>query len=236
MNLELNITLQCNQACPNCNRMCDIYRDRTEHMSVEQIEKFVEQAKQHGNIGLVKVAGGEPLLNPHFVEIYDVLVKAAQDKIIGYIKIETNKILPKPKVTESQLVKWQGRVLKKKKHQPVLWSPSDLGVKTNCGCQMLRRCGFSLDKYGYLPCSASIMIVRLFGLTHLYKHDLPKEAWGLEELCHHCVFSMSADWRAQYSSKSPTQHTKEERTPTKSYKEKMDQFNVEEFYKTQKEF
>ena len=126
---------------------------------------------------------------------------------------------------------------RKKKHQPALWSPKDLGVITPIGkCQQLRKCGFSLDKYGYLPCSPAIMIARLLNLTHLYKKEFPKEPWGLEELCPHCVFSMSPEWRSKYSSKSIFDFTEEEKKPTKSFQEGMDGFKPEEFYKNNSEF
>ena len=235
--LELNITLQCNLACPNCNRLCHIYRDRTEHMSLEQIDKFIKQAKVGGGVSRLKVLGGEPLLHPQFVEIYNMLTSAAKDGVIKYIKIESNKTLPHPKVEAFPFVSWKGRTINKKKHQPILWSPKDLGVDTPIGqCQQLSKCGFSLDKYGYLLCSLAIMFSRLFGKTHLYRREFPTAPWGLEELCPDCVFSMDADWRSKFSNRPPTAHTQEERSPTKSFKEAMDKWNVEEFYKTQKEF
>ena len=95
---------------------------------------------------------------------------------------------------------------------------------------------YALDKYGYLPCSCAIMISRLFGLTHLYKRDFPIKLWGLEELCQHCIFSMDPAWRAQHSCKRLSEHTIEEKTPTKSYQEALDKWKPEEFYKTQPEF
>ncbi len=238
INLELNITLQCNLACHNCNRMCNIYRDRTEHMSVDQIKKFVEQAKNAGGVKKIKVLGGEPLLHPNFVEIYDVLNSAAKDGVIKHIKIETNKTLPAPKVEPSKFVSWSGRIQKKKRHQPMVWSPRDLGYERGAQprCPQIGKCGFSLDKYGYLPCSLAIMISRLFGHTDLYRKELPSSPWGLERLCPNCIFSMPPEWRKKYSSITIFEQTKEDKEPSKSYKEAMEKFNVEEFYKTQSEF
>jgi len=237
INIELNVTMKCNLACPNCNRLCHIYRERTEHMSVDQIKKFIEQAKNGGGIGKLKLLGGEPLMHPNFVEIYNLLNQAAKDGIIKYIKIETNKTIPFPAVEPSPFFSWKGRGQKKKKHQPALWSPEDLGVETPVGkCQQLSKCGYSIDKYGYLPCSPAIMIARLLGLTHLYKKEFPTQPWGLEELCKHCVFSMNAEWRSKYSSKCIFDFTEEENTPTKTFKEALDKYNLEEFYKTHTEF
>jgi len=236
INIELNITMQCNLACPNCNRLCHIYRDRTEHMSVDQIKRFIEQARMGGGIKKLKILGGEPLLHPQFVEICNLLTTAASEGVIQYIKVETNQTLKIPNINPSKLICFKGRKIQKKKHQPTLWSPQDLGVNSpGIPCMQVSKCGYSLDKYGYLPCSPAIMISRLFGLD-LYRYEFPKEVWGLDELCKHCVFSMSPEWRSKYSSRNPTQHTQEECAPTKSYKEAMDKFSNEEFYKTHKEF
>jgi len=207
-------------------------------MSIEQIKKFIEQARKGGGIHKLKVLGGEPLLHPQFVEIYDLLCQAAQDGVIRGIKIETNKTVPVPKVQPCKFVAWKGRPQSKKKHQPILWSPADLGVVKGAqpNCPQVRKCGYSLDKYGYLPCSCAIMVSRMFGLTHLYKYELPNGLWGLEDLCQHCIFSMDQEWRNKHSCIRLSDHSVEEKTPTKSYKEALDKWNPEEFYKTQREF
>ena len=177
-------------------------------------------------------------MHPQFVEIYNLLCEAAKDKVINSIKIESNKTITPPKVEHYSFVSWKGRVQSKKKHQPILWSPADLGVVKGAqpSCPQVRKCGYSLDKYGYLPCSCAIMISRLFGQTDLYKHEFPTGLWGLEVLCKNCIFSMDQEWRNQHSCKRLDEHTLAEKTPTKSFQEAMDKWNVEEFYKTQKEF
>ena len=115
INMELNVTLQCNLACPNCNRLCHIYRDRTEHMSIDQIKRFIGQARDGGGINKLKVLGGEPLLHPQFVEIYNLLCEAAKNGVIRYIKIESNKTIPFPKVEMFPFVSLKGRIVQKKK-------------------------------------------------------------------------------------------------------------------------
>lgn len=238
INLELNITLQCNLACSNCNRLCHIYRNRTEHMSLEQIDKFIKQAKAGGGINKLKVLGGEPLLHPQFIDIYRMLTDAAKEGIIRVIKIESNKTIPHPNVEGFPFVSWKGRIQSKKKHQPILWSPKDLGVIKGAQpqCSQISKCGFSLDKYGYLPCSLAIMLSRLFGMTDLYRYDLPTSPWGLDKLCPDCIFSMDAEWRSHHSSKRLSEHTIEEKSPTLRFKEALEKFKPEEFYGTQKEY
>lgn len=238
INIELNITLQCNLACANCNRLCHIYRDRTEHMSVGQVEKFINQAKVNGGVHKLKVLGGEPLLHPQFVDIYKLLTDAAKDGVIKEIKIESNKTITPPKIESFPFVSWKGRTPNKKKHQPILWHPKDLGATTTAqpNCPQISKCGFSLDKYGYMPCSLAIMVSRLFGLTHLYRKEFPLQVWGLDELCPNCIFSMSAEWRTKFSCKNILQHTEEEKAPTKTYQEALAKWNPEMFYRTQEEF
>lgn len=238
INLELNITLKCNLSCAGCNRMCNVYKNRTEHMSIEQIQKFIDQARVNGGVNKLKVIGGEPLLHPQFVEIYNMLAEAGKEKIIKFIVIESNKTVPFPKVESYPFICLRGTVQRKKKHQPFLWSPKDLGFTygANYKCMQLRKCGYSLDKYGYLPCSLAIMLSRLFGHTDLYRKEFPTNPWGLEKLCENCVFCMPQDWRNKFSSKGIFNFTEEENGPTKSFKDAMDKWNQEEFYKNQKEF
>lgn len=243
MKIELNITMKCNQACPLCNRMCNIYRDRDEHMTVEQIKKFVEQIGHIRGIHKVKVLGGEPYLNPNFQEIHDVLADAVEKKILKVVKVGTNKSIKLPAdFKRSKFICLSGKLSRKKSHVPYLWSPLDMGFKTDehiinksRNCMQLRRCGYSLDKYGYLPCSMAIMIVRLFGYTHLYKHEIPTEPWGLDLICKHCTLSMDYEWIREHT-KLLKNITPEDQMPTKTFKDAMEVFDVEKFYKTQKEF
>ena len=46
---------------------------------------------------------------------------------------------------------------------------------------------------------------------------------------------MSKEWRSQYN-KPLKDHTKEDKEPSPMYKEKLDKFNVEEFYRVVPEF
>jgi hypothetical protein len=216
--------------------MCNYYRDRTDHMSLDQIHKFVEQAKVV-KVNKLKVLGGEPLMHPQFKEIYDILLSAAKEGSIRCIKIESNKTIQPPVVEASSLVSWKGRVQSKKRHQPILWSPEDLGVVTGpqYHCPQITKCGFSLDKFGYLPCSVAIMIVRLFNLTHLYKTEMPTQAWGLEELCSKCIFSMNHDWRIQHN-KGVADLSDNQIVPTKSYAEAIKNYDEKAFYAKVKDF
>jgi hypothetical protein len=218
--------------------MCNIYRDRTEHMTVDQVKKFVQQAKEAGGVQKVKVLGGEPLLNPNFEEIYKVLTDACKDGVIQMLKIDTNHTVQVPNVERFPFVRWMGMPSRLKRHIPFLKAPKDLGytIGPQPRCQAISRCGWSLDKYGYQPCSSAIMLDRLFNNGTSYIREFPKATWGLENLCQYCDFAMPKEWRDKYSDIPILEHSKDDLTPSPIFKEVMDKFNHEEFYKKQQEF
>jgi hypothetical protein len=197
---ELNVTLACNARCKFCNRMCDQYPDRTEHMTLGQVRHFVEQLRARPAYK-VKVVGGEPLCHPQFAEIYTILLDAAKEGLIGQLKVNTNCTIRPPTDIEVRhpKVRWQGTTpARHTYHLPYCVAPSDLGeTPTNPGwqCAVPRRCGASLDYYGWLPCSAAIMIVRLWGFWDLYRHELPSAGWGWDQICHLCPLSMPLAWQ-----------------------------------------
>jgi len=104
-------------------------------------------------------------------------------------------------------------------------------------CYALSSCGFSLDKYGYLPCPMAIMIVRLFRLLHLYQHELPRNSkpWGLEELCQHCIWGMPKEWKRAHIY-NINNFPEKYKVPSLRFKKAIEQFNINKFYRTQKEF
>lgn len=220
MRVELNITLKCNQACLNCNRFCDRIKQE-EHLPVEDVVKFLDQTR-HRKIKRVKVVGGEPLLHPNFMEIFMLLKKAVKRGQIEKVKVDTNQTVPYPKglwEERTPNIKIGGLYVKRKRHYP-MWHPLDIGYVTGASpnCAMIRRCGFSLDKKGWLPCSSAIMIARLFNLEHLYKEDFPTKVWGLNELCQHCIFAMPETWLKEHA--FPIVNTpKEWQKPSNIYRE-----------------
>lgn len=236
MNIDLNITLSCNLSCNGCNRMCDIYKNRTEHMSLEQIDKFIQQCKSPKNykIGTIRLIGGEPLKHPLFIDIYKSFIKKDNQRHINKILVFSNGTI-KTDVPSSNLI----ISAKNKHHIPYFIHPKDLGYKIGPQetCFAFSHCGFSLDKYGYLPCPMAIMIVRLFRLTHLYRYNLPRNSkpWGLEELCQHCIWGMPLKWRKTHTynlNNFPAKY----KISSIRFKKAIENFNVHKFYKTQKEF
>jgi len=236
LNFDLNVTLKCNLKCNNCNRMCNYFPEREEHMSVAQVEKFVSQVREVGGINKLKVLGGEPLLHPNFKDIYYILTDAAKEGLFQSIKVDTNHTINTAQYERYNFTRWMGKSPRKKCHNPYVWNPKDYGFSNLIGpCHGVNRCGFSLDKYGFTPCSPAIMLVRLYGLNHLYKRELPTKFWGANEVCPLCISAAPQDFIAKHS-KPLDKFTEEELTPSKSVKERLDKWNPEEFYKNQMEY
>lgn len=90
MNIEFDVTLQCNFSCTNCNRHSnfndlsspltggrknkvglDLY-ERTD-ISIEKTKKFIEEVKENGTVERIHLIGGEPLVHPTMDKICDLM-------------------------------------------------------------------------------------------------------------------------------------------------------------------
>lgn len=94
MNIEFDVTLNCNFSCLNCNRHSNFnslsnpydtdrkaglnYYDNT-NVSMEAVDKLISDVKLHGNIERIHIIGGEPLTHPHIDSIVDKL----RDELLG---------------------------------------------------------------------------------------------------------------------------------------------------------
>lgn len=173
-------------------------------MDLGQIQKFIDQVRENSTkVSRLKLLGGEPLLHPQFNEAYRMLMDAIDEGLIQKVKIETNRILPKPDVPDHPQIQWAGKSYGKKKHMPVLWCPADVGLKSVGICKNPTRCGISLDSRGFSLCSPAIMIMRVFHLERLYVDRWPVD-WeatfkgAVEELCPLCFRSVSEEDRRRY--------------------------------------
>ena len=239
INFELNVTLQCNLACPNCNRLCHLKPAWAEDsdMSVAMVERFVDNLRT-GPVKAkrVKVAGGEPLLHPELAQIIDVLLAGVRDGVIDKIKIDSNGTLDRPAVIPNPALSWSGRKPSRKVHLPTLWSPTDLGLPLTYPCTMPRKCGISLDKYGYLPCSMAISIVHTLGqpdewywrlddgtflMENMAGATKPIDAWLIHNICRHCIFAAPKAFREEHCRKLKD-ITLDEKVPTRTWGQALD--------------
>lgn len=219
--VELNLTLACNHKCPSCDRLCNHFPERECHMTLDQIDRFCTQAEEStNNVKRVKVVGGEPLLHPEYREVHDRLCIATDQGVFDKVKIQSNGTIPRPDgLVVSRRVYFSGKPFRKRKHYPI-WSPEDYNQPWSVGCPTLSKCGFSLDTYGWLPCSPAIAIVGVFGLEYLYRDKIPTEPWGLEELCRHCINAGPSSWRNNHIL-SFADMDDEHRTPSSSWQSRI---------------
>jgi len=63
--IELEITLRCNSYCSQCSRHCNILNYGNTDMSLNQINKFINQVEKSNQIlNRISIMGGEPTLHP----------------------------------------------------------------------------------------------------------------------------------------------------------------------------
>ncbi len=72
INMELDLTLNCNDACPHC-----IYRSfhRNRSLSLDTILRLLDEASQLGIRGLTISGGGDPLMHPDALSIFRAIKK-----------------------------------------------------------------------------------------------------------------------------------------------------------------
>ena len=218
INIECNITLRCNRSCWACNRMCNtLLYTKHDDMSLQQIDDFLKEAKVI-KINRLKLLGGEPLVHPLFKEIYLKLYQATKDGTILNLKVDYNHTIPFPIDLPHDNVRLMGKSFTRKQHLAMI-HPLDAGFVTKAqpDCPALRRCGFSIDALGYLPCSPAIMLERMYKFG-LYRQVLPTEPWGLDEFCPNCPFSMPIEFQKAHTYHLD-QHPSEYDKPSPRYME-----------------
>jgi len=88
MNIEFDVTLQCNFSCPSCNRHSNFnaltdpfdkdnaaglnYYENT-NVTMDHVDKLISDCKRQGKIERIHIIGGEPLTHPNISDIVDRL-------------------------------------------------------------------------------------------------------------------------------------------------------------------
>jgi hypothetical protein len=88
MNIEFDVTLQCNFSCLNCNRHSNFnnLKDPTKQskevglnlyentdINIAQVKKFIREVKENGTVERIHLIGGEPLVHPFMDQICDLI-------------------------------------------------------------------------------------------------------------------------------------------------------------------
>lgn len=201
--LELQILLNCNWSCHACDQhsnMPALPFVRRATMSMRQIGHFCREMQQaNAYLGRIRIMGGEATIHPRFGDIvallHDQLVRTNH---VGGLEVITNgshpeKIEPvKPLLIK---VRVSGEEAKEKHHVANLAAtPNSLGYQGKM-CNAPWHCGFSLNHYGYFPCSAGAGIARMRDWMRWQRLELPTEGvhktWpDLQELCNFCYHGL----------------------------------------------
>lgn len=199
--IELEITLDCNVSCNNCNRMCGVFDFGDTHMTVRQIQRFISELTYlPHHVKALLVIGGEPLVHPQFLEIWFLLYdKLVQTKIIEEIRLFTNGILQLPKEIEKCKYKLICSPPKQKKHFAFFVAPVDVKGKL-VRCLIPKNCGIALNTFGYFPCGPAGSLYRLFNLD-LAKMSLPKSLseWNYNDICIYCSHAFAWSIRSKWA-------------------------------------
>lgn len=200
--LELAINLYCNWSCVACDAFSQLHAAHiTRHgtMTVPQIEHFIREMKErNAYFGRIRILGGEPTINPRFLEItmllYQELVLTGH---IGLLEVITNgthpeKLLPaKPYLAR---IRVSDEVQKQRTHTAnLVHSPKTLGYLGKV-CGTPGHCGWSLNYWGYFPCSSGAGLSRFHDWQRWQRLSLPvslNETWpDLVDLCQYCYHAL----------------------------------------------
>jgi organic radical activating enzyme len=194
LNIELEITLKCNAGCLNCNKFCNmedlgiIYGDEMD-LSLDDIDKFIDQVKALGHVRDIRIMGGEPTVHPLYEEICKkIKEKLVDTNLIKRAYVVTNGVQKKTSCLSTIVQMPIGQ--KKQSHTCVLVSPIDLKMSfRNDVCPTPRVWGVSYNKLGWYPCGPGGAIARLFKMEHIRKDTIKSvDDWGatIKDVCSLC--------------------------------------------------
>jgi hypothetical protein len=183
--IELDLTADCNLKCFNCDRACG-RAESTESMTVQQVEKFVEESKSCEKEWVrIGITGGEPTLHPNIMKIVGLLIEYRNTHLpkSSYVQVVSNGYGDAPGVLKRIESSYLQKVVpsnatntfirnnnKRNKvvlHSPVNMAPVDderfKGCDFRNGCWVTETTGLCLNRYGYYGCGAGAAIDRVFG-------------------------------------------------------------------------
>lgn len=205
-------------------------------MSVEQIVAFCREMRdKNAYLGRIRLVGGEPSLHPKLPVIVGTLNSLVGTGHVGVLEVVTNGSHPEKLEPVRQFI---GKVRvsdekdKQRSHVANLSAtPVSLGYEGRM-CSAPWHCGFSLNYYGYFPCSSGAGIARLRDWMRWQRLELPmprysidtiRATWpDLQVLCNHCYHGLRDEDKVrcgtgqqpgQYGLNVPNQDTWENLAP-----------------------
>lgn len=200
--MELQILLACNWNCIACDQhsnMAFLPFVKKATMNMRQIHAFIdEMVTKNAYLGRIRFVGGEPTLHPKFEEIVELMHETlVQTGHVHALELVTNGSKPDihNKMKKLMRVRVSGEKQKESSHVANLAAtPNSLGYEGTM-CNAPWHCGFSLNYYGYFPCSSGAGLARLHDWMQYQRLELPmdgvKETWkDLQSLCNFCYHGL----------------------------------------------
>ena len=170
-----------------------------EEISVDQIEKFVNDSKKlEWKWKRIRLMGGEALLHSRFFEILEV-IKELKVENQCQVEIFTNGFGPQVKKLISELPRWIDVVNSNKNSNFNYFSSYNVApidsekyrdANFSRGCLITSRDGLGLSRYGFYPCGPGASVDRVFGFNIGIKKLSNTTDLGLknqlEQLCKYC--------------------------------------------------
>lgn len=201
--LEIQLLLACNWSCIACDqhsnlRTVSFVRKGT--MTLGQIDFFIREMKEaNAYFGRIRLVGGEPTIAPRFAEIAERLhTELVKPGYIGRLEVVTNGSHPEkiqPVKVYLEKVRTSDERDKQRDHTAnLIHSPASLGYQGKI-CSAPWHCGWSLNYWGFFPCSSGAGLSRFHDWERWQKVALPSgdtmKTWpDLQELCNHCYHAL----------------------------------------------
>jgi hypothetical protein len=175
--IGLEISTACNLSCINCENSCR-QAPSSEFMSLEQIEKFVDESIElNWDWNIIKLRGGEPTLHPQFFEVLKIIKRCKDLNPRCKIILQTNGQGKKVNEILSKIPDWvevhnEGKEIgyissyfSSYNVAPIDLSNYRLFADFTKGCFRAEECNIGLTRYGYYPCSPGGSSDRIFGFN-----------------------------------------------------------------------
>jgi hypothetical protein len=198
--IDVQLTLQCNAACPNCGQLCNVKGLGLDYsgaaLTDAQIEKCFSDIRAIGRkrIRTILLTGGEPLLHPRVEWAAEQAIKLIRKDYAYDLQINSNLILKAPAPIAPFIRNDSTPEENKVIHRAILLHPDDIPAPrptwvTCCRLRCDKKATFTHK--GWFACCAGAGLARLLKADHLYLDHLPRSHSGfpleqMSDVCNHC--------------------------------------------------